>query len=618
LAQTQQTGLVPGGVLKRVLHSLRSLDQAIRLIDAAEIVAFDFDALITRRAASDDAVLNYVGFLLRQQDERLTGFVDRRKQAERAARMTLGQKKDLDRGLIYACFATDDVWSSTVIARACALEREMELGALAPRLDVVALVDYAAQVSKRTIVVSDTRLPRAVVMNVLETRELLQHFDYVYLSTERSPDADPAGFYAVVAAKEAVAPASMLLIADDRHSADDIPWPRDWECAAIATTDWRSLVLADSVANFDWRGELILTPFAKRIASSAYDPGRPGQVISVTTEHELGYVVFGSLLLAFMGWLCNVAALSNCDRLLCTSRQGYFLRDAYNRLRLRLRLDHLPEAEYVYISPRVVLAASQAIDFAPTRILAGISHRTSIADLLETRLGFRSSSSMPLATEVSLPEDSSYVEQILWMLEGEIVKQLEPRHAGFMAYLNNLDLDDDAVLGLVDLGATAVTQAALQELIGRPLLGLYLMSSAPSQSVGKIPEGLAFGCFQNDFYPESCDNALHSTLAEHVKLLDALFTAPHGEVSHFLLNAQGYTGPIFLDSGMAQKNFHRLKAVFSGAEAYCADALSSWGDTLLSALPWGHSAGLVTLQMLARGQIGLDEELAALLFTKGI
>jgi hypothetical protein len=591
-----------------VLHSLRSLDQATRLIDASEIVAFDFDALIARQAASDDAILSYVGFLLRQRDEKLTGFVDRRKQAERVARMTLGQGKDLDRGLIYACFVTDDVWSSGVIAQACALELEMELGAQAPRLDVVALVEYAAHRMKRKIIISDTRLPRTCVMNTLKSWNLLQHFDYVYLSAERPPQANPAGFRAVVAAKEAVTPAAILLIADERLTGN-MAWSRDWDGAAIPSVDWRRLVFTNSEGSRDWRGELILTPFAKRIASRAYG-AQQSQVISIVTEHELGYVVFGPLLLGFMAWLFKVAALSHCRRLLFASRQGYFLRDAYNRLRLRLRQTHLPEGEYVYVSPRLVLAASQAVDFDTSRILAGASARTTVAELLDTRIGFRCPPSVPLATEVTLPEDSDYVEHILHTLEQEIVRQAEPNYSGFMAYWRSLALDDNDVLGLVDLGASAVTQEALQKIVGRPLLGLYLARDRLSGD-GQLAEGLAISCFQDD--PGLSNGSQPKLGSTEYRLLEALFTAPHGAVSHFSLNTAGYPTPVFLDSDIAQKHFPRLQTIFSGAEAYCEDALSSYGDALFPALAHGQSAGLTPLRMLAKGQIGLDGTLATLL-----
>ncbi len=591
-----------------MLHPLRSLDQATRLIDAAAIVAFDFDALITRQVTSDDAILGYVGFLLRQQDERLTGFVDRRKHAERMARMTLGQGKDLDRSLIYDCFVTDDVWSSGVVAQACALELEMEMGAQAPRLDVVALVEYAAHRMKRKIIVSNTQLPRTYVTNALKIWNLLQHFDYVYLSAERSPQADPAEFRTVVAAKEAVTPAAILLIADDRL-AGNMAWSRDWDGAAIPSVDWRRLVFTNSEGSRDWRSELILTPFAKRIASRAYC-AQQSQVISIVAEHELGYVVFGPLLLGFMAWLFNVAALSHCSRLFFASRQGYFLRDAYNRLRLRLRQTHLPEGEYVYVSPRLVLAASQAVDFDASHILAEASARTTVAELLDTRIGFRGPPSVPLTTEVTLPEDSGYVEHILHTLEREIVRQAEPNHAGFMAYWRSLALDDNGVLGLVDLGGSAATQAALQKIVGRPLLGLHLAHDATGGDT-QLAEGLAISCFRDN--PGLSNGSQPMLGSTERKLLEALFTAPHGAVSHFSLNAMGYPMPVFLDSDVAQKNFPHLQTIFSGAEAYCEDALSSYGGALFPALAHGQSAGLAPLQMLARGQIGLDGTLVALL-----
>jgi FMN phosphatase YigB (HAD superfamily) len=575
----------------------------MRLIDAAEVVAFDFDALTTRRPMSVDAVLRYVGFLLQRRDTRLTGFFDRRKRAEWAARIAAGHDKDLDRGLIYAHFASDALWSQAVIAQALTLEIEVELSALAPRLDMLSLIDHAARQAKRKIIVSDTQLPRASVMKALQRWDLLRHFDNVYLSAERSPAADPAGFYAVLAAKEAVPPAVILLITDDAHLAEERARPAGWASAVIGAVDWP--VFANAPPSRNWRGELLLAPLAKRIASGAYGATGPEQAIRITTERDLGYAVFGPLLLAFMAWLFDSVARSGCRRLLFASRQGYFLRDAYNRL----RPGHLPEGEYVYLSPRLVLAASQAVDFNPDRILAAPCLRMPVGDLLETRLGFRGASSLPLAAEVTLPEDGDYLRRILALLEGEIVAQAEPGHAGFMAYWRSLNLDNEAILGLVDLGASA-TQAALQDLVGRPLLGLYLAGAAAEGQ--EMAKGLAFGCFQDSLSAEPAADGL----AGHGRLLAAIFTAPHGEVSHFTLNAKGFPLPVFLDSGPAQRNFHHLHAVFAGAEAYCTEALSAWGEALLSAPLWGHAAGLTPLRMLAEGQIVLADELAALLFAK--
>jgi hypothetical protein len=179
-----------------------------------------------------------------------------------------------------------------------------------------------------------------------------------------------------------------------------------------------------------------------------------------------------------------------------------------------------------------------------------------------------------------------------------------------MAYWRSLNLDGEAVVGLVDLGASA-RQVTLQDLVGRPLLGLYLAGATEEQA---MTEGLAFGCFQEFL---SAEPTGEGSLAAHGRLLAAVFTASHGEVSHFTLNGKGAPLPIFLDSGPAQRNFHRLQAVFAGAEAYCAEAFLSWGDALLSAPLRGHAAGLTPLRMLAEGRIVLADELAALLFAEG-
>jgi hypothetical protein len=99
---------------------------------------------------------------------------------------------------------------------------------------------------------------------------------------------------------------AILLIADDERLAEERARPDGWASAVIGAVD-RPL-FANATLSQDWRGELLLAPLVRQIASGAYGPAQPEQAIPLTTEHDLGYAVFGPLLLAFLAWLFDSVA----------------------------------------------------------------------------------------------------------------------------------------------------------------------------------------------------------------------------------------------------------------------------------------------------------------------
>lgn len=154
----------------------------LALIGHAEVVSFDFfDTLVTRLAATPEAVQRYVGHRLETRDPSLEGFFTQRKEAETAARASRPELGDVDMDMIYAEFRRNPPWTESAGAMAQALEVEIDHSFIVPRGDVFELLAYAKAHEKRTIIVSDSYVPITFIRQVLARCGWANLVDEIYL-----------------------------------------------------------------------------------------------------------------------------------------------------------------------------------------------------------------------------------------------------------------------------------------------------------------------------------------------------------------------------------------------------------------------------------------------------
>jgi FMN phosphatase YigB (HAD superfamily) len=584
---------------------MTDLDALKALLDQCEAISFDFfDTLVTRQAASPEAVQQYVGFRLSHETAGLEGFYDRRVLAEQSARL-YPYVGDVDLNDIYAEFPLDEHWTAEAIERARVLERGIDSRFVIPRPAVAQLLVRAKGAGKRVIVVTDSYYPRSLFEELLDRFGWSTLVDAIYVSSEHRARKDSGTLWSVVAEREYLSGKRFVHVGDNPRSDQETALAAGLASVLVPNP---SIVAAQRGIRHEpgrhWRADILLGPLVARWGSDPFSSAAP-----IADAHELGYVVYGPILIAFFAWLAHHPAVRRMERLFFSSREGHFLRRLYERLREYCGLRDLPPATYLPMSRRAAIMASLARAFDPARVTDYGGFQGSVEALLGARLGYVLNWASRLAVPVRLPEDRSYVQRLLEILKTQLLERAEVERTALVSYAESLGLGAAGEIGLVDIGYSGTIQGLLQLVLGRPLSGFY-MATAPGAASVRATGGEAYGCFQDplrgDLRPEG--------FQRKTVLLEALLTAPHGQLSHFEPEEGGRARPVFMENGVSQRTFSMLERVFEGALEYCTTVIDTAGIEVLEAIGPARASALLTLDAVFEGGVKVSEPLARALY----
>jgi hypothetical protein len=228
---------------------------------------------------------------------------------------------------------------------------------------------------------------------------------------------------------------------------------------------------------------------------------------------------------------------------------------------------------------------------------------------LRARLGLGFQTSDLFAVPIQLPNDRSHVEKILTILKPEILAIAEHERADMVLYCEQAGLTTRNLTGLVDVGYSGTIQTCLQKILGYPLTGFYMATSERVNAVRK-GFGLAFGCFQDAAYGEVMPKGLNYKTV----LLEALLTAPHGQLARFEKDDSGAAVPVYLVGGNSQAKFSELSIVFEGGVAYCRDLLATAGSDVLTAILPARRKAFCALDSVLDGRIRVTSRISEALY----
>ena len=323
------------------------------LIDDADVVSFDFfDTLATRRAVTPDAVLRYVGHRLEARDAALQGFFEQRKHAENAARAKRPDLGDVDMDMIYAEFHLLPPWAGEVGAMARQLELDVDQSFIVARGDVFRLLEYARDRHKRTIIVSDSYVPIEFIQSALDKLGWSDLVDEIYLSSAQFARKDNGDLWDIVVRRENLAERRFVHFGDNPHSDIAVGQARGLRCVLLTNTaDLAVRRGIDFAKGEDWRADILLGPVFARMGGDPFDRSGP----AFTDGRDLGFCLYGPILLGFFAWLVVHPALTSVKRLYFAGREGYFLQRLVNELALEFGFRDLPPTCYLPISRRAVI-----------------------------------------------------------------------------------------------------------------------------------------------------------------------------------------------------------------------------------------------------------------------
>ena len=579
-------------------------------IERADLVSFDiFDTLLTRSSVRPDSVQRAVGTSVERAFAGAHGFFERRKEAETAARERKGWVGDVTLTEIYREFPVDGAWTSEAVEAARSTEVALESAVSVPRVAMTDALARADQMGKRVIAMSDTYLERPEIERLLKAAGVLDHIDELYLSSERGARKDRGDLWEVVRRAERSRAGTWLHIGDNEHS--DIQAAVDrgidtFHCMnPVPLLELRGLgdLVARDVEH--WGDDLLLGPAVALLGNGPYpDTGRY-RPVDVPRPTDLGYAVFGPVVMGFLIWLARHPELATVDRLYFLSREGYVLHAAWELLRTESG-SSLPPSTYLLTSRRSAMSAAQAVQFDPEAVLEGSDFHGTVHDLLSSRLGFSVGPDSALGRRVvDLPADRDDIREILRSLEGDLVAHARDELRGVTDYLDAVGLTGSANPGLVDIGYSGTIQKHLQTVAGRGLTGFYMGTFA---KVGQVQEGggWAYGCFI-DGHP---DWQTPSTFLRHSLVLEAFLTAPHGQTERTEV-VDGRPVHTFRSDHRSSDELRVLEELQEGALRYCRDLLDTYGALLLD-VPFDPQRVLGPMAAFATGAIRSQRSAAAL------
>ncbi|UIY43231.1 rhamnan synthesis F family protein [Methylobacterium radiotolerans] len=565
-------------------YSARSQDQALQVLQDVDLVSFDlFDTLVSRPARRPDAVLKLVEHRLATEEGRSVPLFAERRAAENRVRARKHHQGDVNLSEIYAELTASETIPANVVAQAHALEKRIDLGALRPRPEVIAVLRAAHERGKRIVLMTDTYYEETDIRDILQAIGVADLFAALYVSNAVGARKDRGDLWRHVEEAEAVPRARWLHIGDNEHS--DIQAACDRRIPYLHVAHPAKILAQSGFVRDEgdlartWSSDLVIGHAMLTLCRNPFldRPGPP--YLSLGSARDVGYVVFGPLMLLFMSWLIRHEALGRVERLYFLAREGDFLVKVYRLIRERYGLRHLPEGRYFHVSRQVAIGAALGTGFRPDLVTGAGRYVGSIQSLLWNRASFTAQAHLGLdSRDVRLPADAPVVERVMTDLEPEIMAHGADLNARFRAYARQEGLDAGGLHAVVDVGYSATIQKMMQLALGQPLIGLYMTTFDAAQMVER-DGGAAFSCFRAG--AENPETSSLPVLAYGLAV-EAFLTAPHGQVVGYE-SAGERIGPLFKADPRTAAEHGILAELHAGAEQYIIDTLDLYGPSLLQA-----------------------------------
>src|SRR5262249_21576947 len=154
------------------------------------------------------------------------------------------------------------------------------------------------------ILISDTYYPRAFIDELLHTAQIAHHINAVYISSECQARKDRGDLWEIVRKLESAVPEKWLHVGDNEHS--DIQWTTDHRIGNFHLMNTATLIQQRGF-QFDvtmpWGTDLLFGPLIKHLGADPYLPKGVFRPFDLASAHEVGYVIFGPLMVAFVAWI---------------------------------------------------------------------------------------------------------------------------------------------------------------------------------------------------------------------------------------------------------------------------------------------------------------------------
>ena len=534
-----------------------------------KLVIFDiFDTLLTRPLLEPEDIKTMIA--IKAGGETGKAYADFRAEAENRARQRLGRDVGLDE--IFEEFASLSGLAANKAASLRLLEERLEYDAVTPRQQAIDLLKMAVAAGKRVILASDMFLPQPLVEKMLADHGIAG-WHKLYLSNDCGLRKDAGNLYPHIMAEERVKADQIVVIGDNERS--DLQIPGDMGMTPIHVL--RPLELARAVTRLEPLIEKVLAQgdihartalgiiLRRHFDPIFFDKFDPSSLFPVPSPHTIGHAILGPIVLSFVQWLGKQAKKDGIERLYFLSREGKFLKQAYDRWHADAAWK--PQSEYLVLSRRAVVVPmindlNDVLKIAKTQKY----YPNSLTNFMRERFGLNLTDEelteiyeRKLWVKGKLVENQNKndINKLTLLFNGvfeKINSQAKHEFPGLLAYLKLIGLDDSRASALVDIGYAATIQGRVNNLLQRPIHGYYMTTTEAASEVIKTYNVTVQGCFGHLIPIKDIEPPRLPPLFRESFTLEKLLRSDEPQIVSYSTDASGATIPEFRELAKDELN----------------------------------------------------------------
>lgn len=521
------------------------------LIEQAEVISFDFyDTLFMRAVCSPRDVFRLMEKAARNVWTAKAGFMETRNKAIKE----IGEYYSLHD--LYDMIEIISGLPHRVILKMKEMELHLERKLLSPRTGMVEALNHAVEKGKEVYMISDMYLPDSFYREVCKEQGIdLPEGSLLLSNALKRSKADGSlwDYYA----GEILGGRKGLHIGDHPQADGEMPGargiktvltPGPWEAMCNSSV---SEMASHVCSDYD---SAMAGCILRRVFGNPYAAPSHGGRMWIKDNQDMGYVVFGPVMLTFLLWLDKQRKEDNVNNLVFMSRDGYFLKEDYEFL---CSLNHKePACCYLGISRQLAMSASittkeELLEYAHMPYTGGIG------ELFEDRFGIKGVKEVP----------DQPMEFYLEEYDMEIRQRLSEHRNNYLQYLEAKQLGPKS--GVVDLGFYGNNQRYLNKLTNGNLTGYYFNANLSAQNENTRHQPMK-ACFQK----EDDLTGEKSQILKRMILIESLLTAPYG-----MVKAVDQKGQLVCDEKKQnQVHFQDKVEINKGIQDFIRDYMELFGD----------------------------------------
>lgn len=519
-------------------------------IDKTQVISFDFfDTLFMRIVCNPRDVFRLLEYEIKDIWKIDKTYTEVRNEAVK------GLQKDYSFEELYRELQKISGLSHDLVQEVKNRELLLEQKMLTPRVEILQLLRKAFQYDKDIYLISDMYLPKRFYIEVLQGYGIDFKEENILISNElqKSKVEGSLWNYYVL---EIVKGRSAIHIGDNEEA--DIQIPRKYGIKSYLTPSVWNLLKVSSLGEIvphictDY-DSAVMGCILKKVFTNPYALADSDGMLQISSNQDMGYLVFGPVILTFLLWMREQSERDKIDKLVFMSRDGYFLKEDYEYLCNLLGVQ--PNCCYIVISRQLAMSAS-ITNYNELMEYASMPYSGKITEMLEDRFGIEKVDEIPDGT----------LEQYIEKYGKEIKKTLSTIRRNYLQYLARMPFTENSAI--VDLGFYGNNQRYLNKLLDQRFRGYYFNANLSEENENTKKQEMSV-CFQtdNDLTGE------HSQVQKRMIFIESVLTAPYGMVKQIDENG------IFICAEKKQNQIHfqDKEEINQGIKLFIQEYITNFG-----------------------------------------